>query len=52
MKMVQVEILNAENPEEVRTQFNEWIQNENPDIIETKVSESAKSYTLWVFYRI
>lgn len=50
--MVQVEIFSAENPAEVRTQFNEWIQNENPDIIETKVSESAKSYTLWVFYRI
>ncbi len=50
--MVQVEIFNASNPEEVRTQFNEWIQHENPDIIETKVSESAKSYTLWVFYRI
>ena len=50
--MVQVEILNAENPEEVRTQFNEWIQNENPDIIETKVSESAKSYTLWASYRM
>ncbi len=30
----------------------EMIQSENPDIIETKVSESAKSYTLWVFYRI
>ncbi len=52
MKMVQVEIFNASNPEEVRTQLNEWIQNENPDIFDTKVSESAKSYTLWVFYRI
>ena len=50
--MVQVEIFSAENPAEVRTQFNEWIQNENPDIIETKVSESTKSYTLWIFYRI
>lgn len=50
--MVQVEILNASNPEDVRTQFNNWIEQENPDIVETKVSESAKSYTLWVFYRI
>ncbi|MES5113927.1 hypothetical protein [Lactobacillus gasseri] len=50
--MVQVEIFNAEKPDEVRTEFNEWIENENPDIVETKVSESAKSYTLWVFYRI
>ena len=50
--MVQVEIFNASNPEEVRTQFNYWIEQENPDIVETKVSESAKSYTLWIFYRI
>lgn len=50
--MVQVEIFNASNPEEVRTQFNDWIEQENPDIVETKVSEGAKSYTLWIFYRV
>ena len=33
--MVQVEIFSAENPAEVRTQFNEWIENENPDIVQT-----------------
>ncbi|WP_186823615.1 hypothetical protein [Lactobacillus taiwanensis] len=52
MKIVQVEILSAANPEEGGTQVNERIQYENPDIIETKFVESAKSYTLWVFYRI
>ena len=50
--MVQVEIFNAEKPDEVRNQFNDWIEQENPDIVETKVSESANSYTLWIFYRI
>jgi hypothetical protein len=50
--MVQVEIFNAKKPNEVRVKFNDWIENENPDIVETKVSESAESYTLWVFYRI
>lgn len=52
IKMVQVEIFNAKNTDEVRTKFNDWIEQENPDIVETKVSESANSYTLWVFYRI
>jgi acylphosphatase len=50
--MVQVEIFSAGTSKKVQDDFNEWIENENPDIVETKVSESNDTYTLWVFYRI
>lgn len=50
--MVQVKIFSAETYKKVQDGFNEWIENENPDIVETKVSESNDTYTLLVFYRI
>jgi hypothetical protein len=48
--MLQIKIFNDEDTKRIENDFNNWIEEESPRIVEWRVSEDLSSKTLWVMY--